>query len=208
MDWLPVSAALLLTGALALCLGSFLLPSSDDSTNGIRLVQDQGAVWMAVAVILFIAAVFLTLGLPAVLTLFVRRGWRFGMVSTILLSIGFLGIAGFSMLMVFFHALVTSDAIHSRSLNEVVGDTGLVVFLYGWIVALYLGEILLGIALLRARTLPRWIPMLLILHGLSLSVSSVLTPFLAKAVVLLMLAGYAGLAIHAAAPENRRRVMA
>ena len=42
MDWLPVSAALLLTGALALCLGSFLLPASD-STSGPSSVASRTA---------------------------------------------------------------------------------------------------------------------------------------------------------------------
>ena len=39
MDWLPISAALLVTGALALCLGSFLLPSSDGTGDTLRIVH-------------------------------------------------------------------------------------------------------------------------------------------------------------------------
>lgn len=203
-DWLPVSAALLLTGALALCLGSFLLPSSDDNVNSITVVQKHGATWMAVAVVLFLAAVFLTLGLPAVLTLFQRRGWRLGMTSAVLLAIGFLGIAGFSMLMVFLRALVESNAIAGKRLDDVVGETGLVVFLNGWIVAFYLGEVLLGIALLRARSVPRWVAVVLLLHGVLLPLSRFLPDAASKGLVLLLLVGFAGVAIHAASPENRR----
>ena len=53
MDWLPVSAALLLTGALALGAGGFLLPSSDDgdASDTLRIVQDQSGQWLAAAAI-------------------------------------------------------------------------------------------------------------------------------------------------------------
>jgi hypothetical protein len=205
MDWLPVSAALLLTGALALCLGSFLLPSSDGATDTLKIVQEQGGQWLTVAVILFIASVCLTLGLPSILTLFERRGRSLGMVSAIVLEVGFIGTAGFAMLMVFFRALVVSNALRDNGLDDATSEAGLTAFLYVWIVGLYLGELLLGIALLRAKTTPRWVPLVLILHALSFPVSSVLPEFLGKAMILLLVAGYAGIAIQATSPATRRR---
>jgi hypothetical protein len=205
MDWLPVSAALLLTGALALCLGVVLLPSSDDATDTLNIVQDQGGQWLTVAVILFIASVCLTLGLPTILTLFARRGRSLGLISAIVLEVGFIGTAGFAMLMVFFRALVVSDALRDNGLNDAASETGLTAFLYVWIAGLYLGELLLGIALLRARTTPRWVPVALVLHALSFTVSSFLPEFLGKAMILLLVAGYAGIAIQATSPASRRR---
>ena len=203
MDWLPVSAALLVTGALALCLGAFLLPASEDTSDTLRIVQEQGGQWLAAAVIFFISSIGLTLGLPAVLSLFDRRGWVLGMISGIVLEIGFIGTAGFAMLMAFFRALAISDALRDQNIDDIAHEAGLAVFLYTWIAGLYLGEMLLGLALLRAGTVPRWIPAALILHALSFPISGVLPEYLSKATILLLLIGFAGVAIHAASPQRQ-----
>ncbi|MFC6044392.1 hypothetical protein ACFP8W_18995 [Nocardioides hankookensis] len=205
MDWLPISAALLVTGALALCLGSFLLPSSDSTADTLRIVQQQGGQWLTVAAIFFLASVCLTLGLPAVLTLFDRRGWTLGMISAIVLEVGFIGTAGFAMLMVFFRSLVITDALRDQGLEDASSEAGLTVFLGVWIAGLYLGELLLGIALLRARATPRWVPFALIAHALSFVVSSFLPELLAKSLILLLVAGFCGIAIQATQPGPRRR---
>jgi hypothetical protein len=206
MDWVPVSAAMLLTGALALCLGGFLLPSSDGGNDSLRIVQEQGGQWLTVAVILFIASICLTLGLPAVLTLFDERGWTLGLISGIVLEIGFIGTAGFAMLMAFFRSLVVTDAIRDRNIDDIANEAGLAVFLYTWIAGLYLGELLLGIALLRAGTTSRWIPIALILHVLSFPVSGALPEYLSKSTILLLVVGFAGIAIQATSPALRRRL--
>jgi hypothetical protein len=206
MDWLPISAALLVTGALALCLGTFLLPSSDGTGDTLRIVQDQGGQWLTVAAILFIASVCLTLGLPAILSLFDRRGWALGMVSGVVLEVGFIGTAGFSMLMVFFRSLVITGALRDRGLEDATSEAGLAVFLYVWIVALYLGELLLGLALLRARVTPRWVPLALVAHAVSVVLTPVLPDVVGKALILLLVAGFCGIAIQATAPSTRRRI--
>jgi hypothetical protein len=205
MDWVPVSAALLLTGALALGLGAFLLPTSDDPMDSVRIVQEQGGQWMTVAVILFMASIFLTLGVPAVLTLLQRRGWVLGLVSTVVLEVGFIGTAGFAMLMVFFRALVDTGGIVDTGINDVASEAGLAIFLNVWVIALYLGELLLGIALLRAGTTHRWVSYVLILHAVTLPVSGLLPEYLSKATILLLVAGFAGIAIQATAPQSQRR---
>ncbi|MBB3042198.1 hypothetical protein KM427_22565 [Nocardioides sp. LMS-CY] len=205
-DWLPVSAALLLTGALALALGSILLPSSDGTAETLRVVQQRGGVWMAAAAIYFVASVCLTLGLPAIVTLFEHRGRMLGLVSAVVLELGFIGTAGFAMLMVFFRALVETDTIVDGGLDEVAHNTGLLVFLYAWIVGFLAGELLLGIALLRARTVARWIPFALILHVATVLVSTLLPDWFAKATILLFVAGMAGVAIHVTSPAWRHRL--
>ncbi|HEU5039119.1 MAG TPA: hypothetical protein VFT70_19080 [Nocardioides sp.] len=207
MDWLPVSAALLLTGALALCLGGFLLPPSENAADSLRVVQDQGSRWMAAAVVLFIASICLSLGLPAILTLFQRRGWTIGVIAAVVLEIGFIGTAGFAMLMGFFRALVNTETIKTQGINDIASDAGLAIFLYVWIAGLYLGELLLAIALLRAATTPRWVPFALIAHALTFLVSGLLPEYLSKVTVLLLVIGFAGVAIQASSPQNRRRVM-
>src|SRR4051812_16198908 len=158
MDWLPVSAALLLTGALALSLGAFLLPSSDDAADTLRIVEEQGGQWLAAAAVFFLSSVCLALGIPAILTLFHSRGWVLGMISGIVLEFGFIGTAGFAMLMAFVRSLVKADALRESSLEVASNEIGLTVFLWVWIGGLYLGELLLAIALLRAGTTPRWVP--------------------------------------------------
>jgi hypothetical protein len=205
MDWLPISAALLVTGALALCLGSFLLPSSDGTAETLRIVQHQGGQWLTVAAILFLASVCLTLGLPTIFTLFDGRGWILALVSAIVLEIGFIGTAGFSMLMVFFRSLVITDALRDKGLEDATSEAGLTVFLVGWVAALYLGELLLGIALLRARATPRWVPLALIAHAASVLVSSLLPDIVGKALILLLVAGFCGIAIQATSPGMLRR---
>ena len=46
-DWVPFSAAMLLTGALALALGTILIPSADGTAETIRSVHEQNGQWMA-----------------------------------------------------------------------------------------------------------------------------------------------------------------
>ncbi len=203
MDWVPVSAALLLTGALALCLGGFLLPQSDNGADSLRIVQEQGGQWMAAALVLFISSICLSLGLPAIMLLLQRRGWTIGVIAAVVLEIGFIGTAGFAMLMGFFRALVDTATIQTQGLDDVASDSGLAIFLYTWIAGLYLGEVLLAIALLRARTVPRWVPFALIAHALTFPISGALPEYLSKATVLLLVIGFAGVAVEAGGMQRR-----
>lgn len=205
-DWLPVSAALLLTGALALCLGSVLLPDGGDAAQSLRVVQDQGAQWMAAAVVFFLSSICLTLGLPAILSLLQRRGWTLGMVSAVVLEVGFIGTAGYAMLLAFFHTLVVTGTIRTKGIDEISGDLGLLLFLYAWIVGFYLGELLLALALLRAGTVARWIPIAFLLHVVSLPVGALLPGWASKATVLLLVLGFAGVAVQAGSQQARVRV--
>ena len=197
LDWVPVSAALLTTGAMALAAGSLLLPAGGSAGDTLRLVQQQDERWLVVAAIYFVAAVALTLGLPCVLYLLTTRGKVLGAISSMVLAVGFIGTAGYAMLMVFFRALVINGAIRGRGLDDVVHDHGLAVFLYGWIAAFYVGELLLALALLRAGTTPRWIPVLMLLHVLTLPLAQALPDPLARVMILLMAVGFAGTAISA-----------
>ena len=90
-------------------------------------------------------------------------------------------------------------------LDEAVHEMGLTVFLYGWIAGFYLGELLLAIALLRAGTTQKWVPLVLIAHVASLVVSSVLPHSLSSALVLLTAVGFAGVAIEAVTRDSERR---
>ncbi|MCW2765611.1 MAG: hypothetical protein JWO11_1570 [Nocardioides sp.] len=200
-DWLATSAALLVTGALALALASVLTPTGSSSADTLRLVQEHDGRWLAAAAIYFLAAVCLILGLPSALTLFNQRGRTVGLVGATVLSVGFIGVAGYAMLLVFFRAMVITDAIRSEAFDRVTHESGLQIFLYGWVIAFYLGELLLAIGLLRAGTIRRWIPVLLLMHAATFPVSQVLPELLAKAVIFLMVFGFAGIGMRAAEPR-------
>jgi hypothetical protein len=206
MDWVPVSAALLVTGALALALGSYLLPSSDGTAETVRVVQEQGGVWFAAAAVDFIAAVCLTLGLPAVLAVFDRRGRTLGLVGAVALAFGFLGTAGYAMMLVFFRALVVTHTIRKGGLEDVVHDAGLLAFLYAWFAGLLLGELLIGLGLLRARTTPRWVPLVLIAHVVLATSAVALPGWTDRVIVLLFVAGLAGIAVQVTSPAARAGV--
>ena len=204
-DWVPVSAAALVTGAMALAFASLLSPTSENSGDTLRIVQQADGRWMVVAVIFVIASVALTLGLPAALSVCPGRGRGLSMVAGVVLAVGFLGTAGYSMLMVFFRALVITQAIRDKALEDVTSEAGLTVFLVGWIVAFFLGELLLAIALLRARTTPTWVPVLLLLHVATIFVGRFLPGPLSKATVLLLAVALAGIAIQAVTSDTLAR---
>jgi hypothetical protein len=174
IDWVPYSAAALVLGATALSVGALILPSGDSAASTLQMAQNEDGRWMAVAVLYFLAAVTLTLGMPSALTLFQTRGTKFGLTAIGVFTIGCIGLAGFSMLLVFFRALAESPGIDTAAIESASSELGLTVFLLGWVGAFYLGELLLGIALLRAGNLPIWIPGALLLHVLLLPLSAIL----------------------------------
>jgi hypothetical protein len=174
IDWVPYSAAALVLGATALSVGALILPSGDSAASTLEVAQNEGGRWLAVAVLYFIAAVTLTLGMPSALTLFQTRGTKFGLTAVGVFTIGCIGLAGFAMMLVFFRALAKSEAIKEGAIESASSELGLSLFLLGWIGAFYIGELLLGIALLRAGNLPIWIPAALLLHVALLPISAIL----------------------------------
>jgi Na+/citrate or Na+/malate symporter len=197
-DWVPYSAAALVLGATALSVGSLLLPSYAEAAITVQMAQSQDGLWLAVAVLYFVAAVMLTLGMPAILTLFHVRGARFGLTAVGIFTASAAGTAGFAMLLMFVRALVMNDAIPDATVLDVTRDTGLTGFLYVWIGAIVLGELLLALALLRARVAQRWIPALLLVHVALLLIAPYLPDFIGSASPLLIVVALSGLGIRAA----------
>jgi hypothetical protein len=199
IDWVPYSAASLVLGATALSVGSLLLPSYAEAATTVQMTEEQGGLWRAVAVLYFVAAVMLTLGMPSILTLFQVRGARFGLTAVGIFTASAAGTAGFAMLLMFARALVENDAIDQTTVMDVTHDTGLTGFLYVWIGTIVVGELLLALALLRARTTPRWIPALLLVHVVLLPIAPYLPDFIGSASPLLIVVALSGLGILAAA---------
>jgi Na+/citrate or Na+/malate symporter len=101
-------------------------------------------------------------------------------------------------LLMFVRALVMNDAIPDATTLAVTRDAGLTGFLYVWIAAIVLGELLLAIALLRARATPRWIPALLLAHVVLLPMAPYLPEFIGSASPLLLVVALCSLGIRAA----------
>ena len=201
--WVPASAALLVTGAMALVLASLLTPTGSSGSETLQLVRENDNRWLAVSAIYFLAAAMLILGLPSVLVLVTDRGRYLGFGAVVTLAVGFIGIAGYAMLLVFFRALVVTDALRDRSIDAVTEEAGLLVFLYGWIVAFYVGELLLAGALLRAGSVPRWVPLMMLLHVLLLPLGALVPDSASKWSILAFGLGLAGVGIRAANPAPR-----
>lgn len=163
-DWVSPSAATLVIGAFALVLGTLLNPggSGDSAAQALSVANQHDGRLLAMAVFYFAASLGLMLGLPSLLSVFFRRGWRLGVASVMVFSVGVLGTAGFAMLLVFFRALVINGSVTATSVDQLAGDLGLAIFVYGWIGGFYGGLILLAVALFSSRATAAWVPALLL----------------------------------------------
>ncbi len=212
-DWVQVSASALVIGAMSLVLGTLVNPVQAGQGAGatLRVVESSGGRWLAMAVMFFVASVTLSLGLPAVLSLFTRRGRGAGLVAVCVFAVGTIGLSGYAMLMVFFRALVDRDAlkVSGAGLDQVTRDAGLGIFLYGWIACFYGGVILLVLALFVAHRTPTWVPVMLLVFLLLSPFASSLGRVGATVQILALAIAFTGVAVTAASPvkpeETRRQ---
>jgi hypothetical protein len=203
-DWVPISASALVIGAMSLVFGSLLNPAEPGASSAetFRVVTDQSARWQGMAVMYALASVALTLGLPAVLAVFDRRGRTLALVGVVVFSVGAIGTCGYAMLMVFFRALVVTGALHGDQLEQVTEDRGLTLFLVGWVASFYGGALLIAVALLTARTTPRWVPGLLVVFVVMLPFASHLGRVGAALQVMALATAFTGIAVNAVARAN------
>lgn len=197
---MPASAASLVVGGFALLLGSLLTPSTGgDSAATLEVVREKGGLWFAVALLFMLAAITLLMGLPSTLLLFPRGGpgRGVGLTAVAVFSVACAGTAGYAMILAFLRALVRADAVRVGRFDEVAADPGVLGFIYGWVATFYLGELLLAVAVLRAGTTPRWVPVLLLLHLLTLPAGAFMSDSMKSAATGLVALAFAGLAISA-----------
>ncbi len=206
-DWLPVSASSLVIGAMSLVLGSLLNPvaGSQDAAATLRVVESSGGRWLGMAVMYFIGSVTLSLGMPALLSLFTARGRRVGLLAVAVFEVGAIGLAGYAMLMVFFRALVREEVLKTGpGLDRVTEDSGLSIFLYGWIVAFYLGVLLMVVALLVSRKAPRWVPFTFLFFIVLAPFTSTLGRVAMAVQILALAVAFTGVAVAAVSAEHQR----
>ena len=203
---MQVSASALVIGAMSLVLGTLVNPvrAGQDAGATLRVVESSGGRWLAMAVMFFVASVTLSLGLPAVRSLFQRRGRAVGLFAVCVLAVGTIGLSGYAMLMAFFRALVDNDAlkVSGAGLEQVTRDAGLSVFLYGWIACFYGGVVLLMLALFVARRTPTWVPVLFLVFLLLSPFAGSLGRVGGAVQVLALAIAFTGVAVSAAMPAQ------
>jgi hypothetical protein len=217
-EWLPVSAAALVTGVMALILGQMINPGGSDSSPAAQMLvaAEYPGRWLAMSVLFFGGAAALILGMPAVMSLFEeRRGRGIGMTGVAVFTVGCVGVGGLSALMLMFRALaletLSGDVVPSEEISLVTDsleEPGLAISLSVWVYGFMLGVLLIAIGLFRARRVPAWVPGLL----MGFLAVQVVIPFLgggtgarvASAVGLILLAGgFTGIATHATSERGR-----
>jgi hypothetical protein len=205
-DWVPWSASALVVGAMSLVFGTLLNPQTASSSGAqtIRIVDEASGQYLAMAVMFFFASVALTFGLPAILSVFDRKGRRLGLVGVGVFTIGTVGTCGYAMLQVFFRALVEIGALRGTELDMVAKDTGLSMFLFTWIGGFYAGVLLIAIALFVARNVPRWIPALMVAFVAVLPFASHLGRVGMAAQVLALAVAFTGIAMAAVSGDTKK----
>jgi hypothetical protein len=163
--WLPYSAAALASGAVALVLGTLGLPLSPDDASLLRSAQVEEGRWVMASAAFVICALGLGMGLPTFLYGMRRRGRIFGYAGTAMLGIAAVAMASYAALLAFFRLLVVNGTIGREELALLTDDRGLIGFMMGFVGAFHLAEVLLAIGMLRARSVPRWVPGLFLLHA-------------------------------------------
>jgi hypothetical protein len=218
-EWLPVSAAALVTGVMALILGQMLNPGGSESSPAAQMMvaAEFPGRWLAMSVLFFGGAAALVLGMPAVMSLFQeRRGRGVGMTGVAVFTVGCGGVGGLAALMLMFRALAletmgeeTLITAHEITLvTNALEEPGLAISLSVWVYGFMLGVLLIAIGLFRTRQVPAWVPGLL----MGFLAVQVVLPLLgsgtdariASAVGLILLAGgFTGIATHATSERGR-----
>ncbi len=205
-DWVPWSASALVIGVMSLVFGSLLNPAEAGATTAETLAvvnQDSGR-YLGMAVMFFFASVALTFGLPAILSVFDRKGRKLGLVGVGVFTLGTVGTCGYAMLQVFFRALVEIGALRSTELEMVAKDKGLSMFLFTWIGGFYGGVLLIAIALFVARSVPRWVPALMVAFVAVFPFASQLGRVGMAAQVLALAVAFTGIAMAAVSGDTKR----
>jgi hypothetical protein len=196
IDWVPYSASALVVGAAALSVGAILVPQFGFLSSPLAVVEVRPSAWLTVSGLYGVAAVALVLGLPAVLSLFDLRGARTALVAAGLFVVGCFGTAAFAVLIAVYRALTLAD-VYGGQVQDLASDTGLSAILYVWVFGFAAGELVLALALARARDVPRWIPGLLVLHVLLAPLAPRLSDVAVSVVALLVTVALAALGIIA-----------
>jgi hypothetical protein len=203
-EWVPWSAAALITGAMALVLSEFISPiDGDDMAALLAVARENDGRWTAMSVLWSVSAAGFVLGCPCIVMALQRRGRKLGYAGVTLFATGAVGLAGFAALSLVFRALALSGA-DPDLVTEVLDDPSLLVVETIWVVGLVLGLAVIAVALLVGRTLPIWIPLVL-LAFVAIQLLSDGIPLLQRIGYIALGVGFTGVAVEVAAPSIGRR---
>jgi hypothetical protein len=216
-EWVPLSAAALVTGVMALVLGQMLNPAGSETSPARQMLVagESPGRWLAMSILYFGGAAALVLGVPAIMTLFEdRRGRGVGMTGVVVFTIGCVGVGGLAAMMLMFRALALEALKQGRFeggeislVTQSLDDPGLAITLSIWVYGFVAGVLLISIGLFRAKGVPGWVPGLLIAFVAVQAVLPVLGQGTGARVasalgLLLLAAGLTGIATNAASPRS------
>lgn len=149
---------------MLLVLGALAMPDVEGVARLAATVEHDGGSWLLAAVACFFASIGLTMGLPAVLWLFPGRGQVLCLVGVWIWAVGSIGTAGLAALLLLFRATARAVVLTPVAVEEIAGDRALVAGTTAVVAAFLVGELVVTAALLRTRAVPRWVPLVLLLH--------------------------------------------
>lgn len=162
--WLPWSAASLASGAVLLVLGALAMPPTSEVGQVIVALDQQDAAWLMASASFFLSSVALTMGLPAILFLIPERRHVSAMVGLWIWGVGTIGTSALAAFLILFRATVRVVEISPKDVEELSRDPVLSLSLLFVVGSFYLGELVVALVLLGSAVVPRWIPVLLLLH--------------------------------------------
>lgn len=149
---------------MLLVLGALAMPPTSEVGQVIDAIDTQDAAWLMASASFFLASVALTMGLPAILTLIPVRRQLAGMVGLWIWGVGTIGTSALAAFLILFRATVRVVEISPEQVEQLGRDPVLSLSLLFVVGAFYLGEVVLGLVLLRSRAVPSWAPALLLVH--------------------------------------------
>lgn len=171
-------------GSIGNVLGSVLFPNND-------LSQSSSVVWFAVMLLSFIGSLFLLLGLPAVCVRQAERAGWLGFIGFVLTIIGGFLFTSFSPTALLILPWLAQEA---PKLAASSGPPSLFVFFLVASLLFAVGGILLGVATMRARILPRWAGLLIlvgaVLNLVSFPLSGVISAIVGTAAFIIFAVGF------------------
>ncbi len=182
---------------MLLVLGALAMPPTSEVGDVIVAIDRQDAAWLMASASFFLASVALTMGLPAVLFLLPARRHVAAMVGMWIWGVGTIGTSALAAFLILFRATVRAVEISPEDVEELSRDPVLSVSLLFVVGAFYLGELVVGVVLLRSAVVPRWIPALLLLHVALAPVSELLPEELQSFTAIVLGIALMGIAVKA-----------
>ena len=179
-------------------LGALAMPPTSEVGEVVEAIEHQDAAWLMASASFFLASVALTMGLPAILTLIPARRQLAGMIGLWIWGVGTIGTSALAAFLILFRATVRVVKITPEQVEQLGRDPVLSLSLLFVVGAFYLGELVVGLVLLRSRAIAPWVPVLLLLHVASAPVNQLLPENLQGFQAIVLGVALMGLSVKAA----------